>query len=155
MSEFAGNPNRTSGENLTVHCRQLADRATEAAATVGRLAYHHSRLAEGMPSVAPEGAWRFEAGEGARETTDRELHLAELNARTPTEHGILQEYFFMLADRRTAEANAYMAMAQAYRGNPNRRGGDPAVHFDRMEKLAREAAAKALAAAFEHRQPAA
>ena len=152
MSVFAGNPNRTSGENLAVHCRRLADQATKAAATVGELAYHHGLLADGMLSVAPAGAWRFEAGEGARQPTDRELRLAALNARTPTEHGALAEYFLGVARRRTAEANAYMVRAQTYRGNPNRRGGDPAVLFDRMAKRFREAAGEAEAAAFDHRQ---
>ena len=152
MSAFAGNPNRTSGENLAVHCRRLADQATKAADTVGALAYHHGLLADGMLSVAPAGAWRFEAGEGARQPTDRELRLAALNARTPADHGTLAEYFVGVAARRTAEANAYVARAQAYRGNPNRRGGDPAVLFDRMAERSREAAMQAEAAALEHRQ---
>jgi hypothetical protein len=149
---LTGNPNRTSWENLAVHCRRLEDLATEAAATVGGLAYYHGLLADGMPSVAPVGAWRFEAGEGARQPTDRELRQAELNARTRTEHAVLEEYFGTVAADRTAEANTYTAMARAYRGNPNRRGGDPAVHFDRMARLSREAAMRAATAAFEHRR---
>ncbi len=152
MSTFAGNPNRTSGDNLAVHCRRLGHLATEAAATVAGLAFHHGLLADGIRSVAPVGSWRFELGEGARQPTDRELRLAALNARTPADHGTLEEYFVGVAARRTAEAVAYLAMAQAYRGNPNRRGGDPAVHFDRMARLSREAAARAEAAAFDHHQ---
>ena len=149
---YVGNPNRGPSATLDTHCRRLTALASEAAATVRELAEHYGRLAEGIPSVAPVDGLHFEAGEGARQPTDQELRLAALDARTPWEHAALEEYFVALAARRTAEANAHLAMAQAYRGNPNRRGGDPAVHCDRMAKQAREAAAKAEAAAFDHRQ---
>jgi hypothetical protein len=154
MRTFAGNPNRTSVETLAVHCRRLADRANDAAGTTGELAYYHGLLADDILSVAPAHAWRFEAGEGAREPTDREVRVAGLNARTRAQHGALEEYFTGVAARQTARANAYAARAQAYRGNPNRRGGDPAVHFDRMAGLSRQAAAEARAAAFDHRRAA-
>jgi hypothetical protein len=154
MTTFAGNPNRTSGENLAVYCRRQIDRATDAAGTAAGLAYYHGLLADDILSAAPARAWRFEAGEGARQPTDREVRLARLDARTRAEHGALQEYFAGVAARETARADAYSALAQAYRGSPNRRGGDPAVHFDRMAGQSREAATEARAAAFDHRQTA-
>jgi hypothetical protein len=152
IGTFAGNPNRTSGESLAVHWRRLADRASEAATSMGELAYYHGLLADGILSIAPTDAWRFEAGEGARPPTDREVRLAGLDARTRAQHGALEEYFTSVEARQTARANAYAAWAQAYRGNPNRRGGDPAVHLDRMAGLSREAAAEARAEAFDHRR---
>jgi hypothetical protein len=57
-----------------------------------------------------------------------------------------------VATRHTAEAEAHGRMAQTYRGNPNRRGGDPAAHCDRLVKLSRDAAAEARAAAAEHKE---
>jgi hypothetical protein len=154
MTTFAGNPNRASGENLAVYCRRMIDRATDAAGTASELASYHGLLADGILLAAPARAWRFEAGEGARQPTDREVRLAGLDARTRAEHGALEEYFAGVAARETARSDAYAALAQAYRGNPNRRGGDPAVHFDRMAGLSREAAAEARAMAFDHRRAA-
>ena len=152
MTTFAGNPNRTSGENLTVSCRRRVERAIDAAVTAAELASYHGLLADGIVSAAPANAWRFEAGEGARQPTDREVRLARLDARTRAQHGALEEYFTSVETRQTARADAYTALAHAYRGNPNRRGGDPAVHLDRMAGLAREAAREARAAAFDHRR---
>jgi hypothetical protein len=149
---YAGNPNRTSGAGLAAHCRHLGQLATDAATTLRELAEHHNNLAAGVASVAPADGKRFEAGEGARKPTDREIGEAAANANSPADHRAIEEYFVTLAARRTAEANTHVAMAQAYRGNPNRRGGDPAAHCDRMIKLLREAATEAQAAAKEHRQ---
>lgn len=149
---YVGNPNRTSGAGLAAHSRRLGELATDAATTLHELAEHHNSLAAGIASVAPADGKRFEAGEGARKPTDRELAEASVNANSPADHRGLEEYFVTLAARRTAEAATHVAMAQAYRGNPNRRGGDPAVHCDRMIKLSREAAAEAQAAAKRHRQ---
>jgi hypothetical protein len=82
------------------------------------------------------------------------VRVAGLNARTRAEHGALEEYFTGVAARHTARAEAYAAWALAYRSNPNRRGGDPAAHFDRMAGVSRETAAEARAMAFDHRRAA-
>jgi hypothetical protein len=147
---YVGNPNRGSATSPAAHCRRLAELATESAATVRQLAAHHERLAAGIPSEVPEDSARFEAGEGAPEPTNSELRKLAASARTPADHRDLEEYFVTLAARRAAEADEHTAMARAYRGNANRRGGDPAVNCDRMVKLSREAAEEARGAAAEH-----
>ena len=147
---YVGNPNRGSAASPGAHCRRLTALATESAATVRELAAHYGRLAEGIPSVAPRDGARFEAGEGAPQPTDQELRHASAAARTPADHRGLEEHFAALAARHTAEADEHVAMARAYRGNANRRGGDPGVHCDRMAKQSREAAEEARGVAAEH-----
>lgn len=149
---MAGNPNRRAAAGPNAHCARLAELNTQAAATLRELAAHHERLAAGVPSTVPQDSARFESGEGAPEPTDTELAALEAMARIPADHRALEEYFLTLASRYTAEAKEHGAMAQAYRGNANRRGGDPAVHCDRMVKLSRESATEARAVAAEHAQ---
>jgi len=131
---------------------RLATLGTQSAATLRELAEHHERLAVGTASTVPAAAARFEDGEGAPAPTDQELRALAGRARTPADHRALAEYFMTVAEGHTMEAEHHTAMAQAYRGNANRRGGDPAVHCDRLVKLAREAAKEALAAETVHTQ---
>lgn len=149
---FGGNPNRQGATAPSAHCTRLAELNTQSATTLRELATHHEQLAAGVPSTAPREGARFENGEGAPDPTDRELRALVAGARTATDHRALQEYFLTLATRYTAEADEHAAMAQAYRGNANRRGGDPAIHCDRLVKLSREEAAEARGAAAEHGQ---
>jgi hypothetical protein len=147
---IGGNPNRQLATGSSARYTRLAELDTQSAATLRELAVHHERLAAGTPSTVPLGSARFEDGKGAPAPTDRELNALAARARTPAEHRALEEYFMTLAARHTKKATEHTAMAQAYRGNANRRGGDPAVHCDRMTRLSREAAEEARGAAAEH-----
>jgi len=149
---FGGNPTRFGGVSAGMHCARLARLSTDSAATLRELATHHARLAMGAPSTVPADAARFEHGEGAPVPTAEELAALAARAQTPADHRALAEYFLTIAGNQTAEAEAHGRMAQAYRGNSNRRGGDPAAHCDRLVKLSREAAAEARAAATQHTQ---
>lgn len=149
---FGHNPNRAGAVAAGAHCARLATLGTQSAATLRELAEHHERLAVGTASTVPAAAARFEDGEGAPAPTDQELRALAGRARTPADHRALAEYFMTVAEGHTMEAEHHTAMAQAYRGNANRRGGDPAVHCDRLVKLAREAAKEALAAETVHTQ---
>ncbi|OFW40618.1 MAG: hypothetical protein A3F70_13985 [Acidobacteria bacterium RIFCSPLOWO2_12_FULL_67_14] len=146
---IGGNPNHPA-PTASAHCARLAEINTQSAVTLRELARHHAALAGGMPSTTPDNAGRFENGEGAPAPTDDELRVMAARAKTPSDHRALQEYFVTLALRYEAEAADHGTMAGAYRGNANRRGGDPAVHCDRLVKLLREAADEARAAAARH-----
>lgn len=149
---FIGNPNRTPAIDPAAHWRRLAERAAVSAITAWELAEYHQFLVDEILSVAPEDATRFEAGYGAPEPNTQQLHTFAALARTPTDHAVLEEYYLILARHYAADVEEHTAMAGAYRGNANRRGGDPAVHCDRMVKASRQAANDARAAAAEHRQ---
>lgn len=147
---FGGNPNRIAAVSARAHCARLAVLNNESAATLRALALHHERLAFGVASTAPADGARFERGEGAPAPTARELAARAAGARTPDDHRALAEYFLTVAERHATEAEAHAWMAAAYRGNANRRGGDPAAHCDRLTRAARAAAKEALAAATTH-----
>jgi hypothetical protein len=147
---FGGNPNRQVAA-MNAHCTRLAELNTRSAATVRELAAHHERLAAGSPSTAPGDSAPYHAGKGAPAPTDRELKALAGKARTPADHRALEEYFLTLAKEYSADADDHAAMAQAYRGNPNRRGGDPAVNCDRLVMLSRDSVKEANAAAAMHR----
>ena len=152
---FVQNPGRRVAANRSSdHCRRLENLATQSAATVRELAAHHGREAAGIPSTAPDNAARFEAGEGARVVWEheKEIHDLAANARTAADHGAIAEYFESIEKQYNKDVNEHSAMAQAYRAAPNRRGGDPAAHCDRLVRLSREAAKEAGAVAAEHRQ---
>ena len=152
---FLQNPGRRVAANRSGdHCKRLEALATQSAATVRELAAHHANLAAGVTSTAPDNSARFEAGEGARvvEAHDKEIHDLAAKASTPADHRAIEEYFESVEKRYNAAANEHATMAQAYRVAPNRRGGDPAVHCDRLVKLSREAAREASAVAAEHKQ---
>jgi hypothetical protein len=155
---FLSNPGRRVVANRSSdHCKRLANLATQSAATVRELAAHHASLAAGVPSAPPTNSARFEAGEGARvaEAHDKEIHDLAANARTAADHRTIAEYFESIEKQYNAAVKEHTGMAQAYRAAPNRRGGDPAAHCDRLVRLSREAATEARALAAEHREAAA
>lgn len=154
---FVANPSRRVAANRSSeHCQRLADLAAQSAETVRALAAHHGRLAAGLPSAPPDDSARFQAGEGAEVAWehDKAIHDLAANARTAADHHALEAYFVDIEKQYTRAANEHLAMAQAYRAAPNRRGGDPAAHCDRLVRLSREAAREAQALAAEHRHAA-
>lgn len=154
---FLLNPGRRVAVNRSSdHCNRLADLAAQSAATARELAAHHDRLAAGIPSTAPKNSARFEAGAGARvvEEHEKEMHDLAANAKTAADHRAIADYFESVERQYNKDVTEHSAMAQAYRGAPNRRGGDPAVHCDRLVRLSREAAKEAGAIAADHKQAA-
>ena len=147
---FVAAPTRRVPANAASdHCRRLAQLNTQAAETLRELASHHERLASGAVSTPPRNGARFQAGVGAPEPTDAELTALAAKASTPADHRALEEYFVSASKRYTADANAHVAMAQAYRGT---RITQAAAHCDRLVMLARDAAKEATAAAAMHKQ---
>jgi hypothetical protein len=146
---FAGNPNRSSGAGMSVHCRRLAGLNSESAATLRELASHHRKLAGGAPSAPPPGGARFQGGAGASKPTQQELKAWAAKAHTPADHRALAEYFQTVAKRYTADDTAHVAIAASYRGT---RIAQAADHWDRMVANARESAKEATAAADMHLQ---
>lgn len=154
---FIASPSvRVRAQSSADHCKRLENLATQSAATLRELASHHGRLAVGTQSTAPRNAAPFEAGEGARvvEQHDKELHDLAANARTAGDHRAIEEYFESVEKQYSAAVNEHTAMAQAYRAVPNRGGGSPAAHCDRLVKLSRESANEAKALAAEHKRAA-
>lgn len=146
---FVGNPNRSVGSGMSVHCRRLAELNTQEATTVRELATFHEKLAAGTPASPPRGSARFEGGAGAPAPTEKELNALAAKAGTPADHRALEEYFRTLAKRYTAEANEHVTLAMTYRGT---RIAQAAVIHDRLTGLARDAAKEATAAAEMHKQ---
>jgi hypothetical protein len=147
---FLGTPTRRVAANSAAdHCKRLAELNTKSAATVRELAEHHTKLATGLPSIAPRGGAAFEGGAGAPEPSDAALSALAAKASTPADHHALEEYFSTAAKRYTADANEHVAMAQAYRGTRNTQA---AVHCDRLASLARDSAKEATAAAAIHKE---
>lgn len=149
-----GNPNRPQTFGASSRWLRLAEIASDSAEITRALAQHHERLAAGLPSTAPPGSARFEAGEGAPDPSDAELRELGGKARTSSDHTILADYFASVAERHERAAGQYLAKARASRASGMRRplGGDPAVEFERMAKLSRQAAAKTRAEETEHRK---
>ena len=146
---FAGNPSRTLGTGMSVHCKRLADLNTQSATTVRELAAYHEGLAGGTTAILPRDAERFRGGAGAPEPTEKELTVLAAKASLPAEHRALEEYFLTLAKRYASDADGHGALAQAYRGT---RIAQAAVHHDRLAGLARDEAKEATAAAEMHKQ---
>ena len=146
---FVGNPSRSLGNGMSVHCKRLADLSTQSAVTLRELATYHDKLASGIPGTPPNGAAHFQGGGGAAKPTERELKALAAKASTPAEHHALEEYFLTLAKRYNAEANEHTAIAQTYRGT---RIAQAAAHYDRLAALARDSAKEASDAAAMHRQ---
>lgn len=154
---FLASPSRRiAATRSSDHCSRLAAVAAQSAETLRELAAHHDRLAAGGPSTAPDNSSRFEAGEGAEVAWehDKAIHDLAANARTASDHRALETYFAEIERHYNQVVSEHLAMAQAYRGIPNRRGGDPAAHCDRLVRLSREAAREAAALAAEHRRAA-
>ena len=146
---YAGNPNRSTGGGMSIHCKRLAELNTQSATTLRALADHHQALAAGAASTAPAGGGRFQGGAGAPKPTEAELKALAAKADTPADHRALQEYFLTAAKRYTSEANDHAAIARSYRGT---RIAQAADHCDRLVANAREAAKQATAAAAMHGQ---
>jgi hypothetical protein len=131
------------------HCKRLAQLNTDSARTLRELAAHHEKLAGGVASTAPKGAAGFQGGKGAPEPTDADLSALAARANTPTDHHALEEYFVTASKRYTADANAHVAMAQAYRGSRIVQAAD---HCDRLARQLRDSAKEATDAAAMHKQ---
>jgi hypothetical protein len=151
---FVGNPSRTLGTSLSVHCKQLADLNTRSATELRELATYHQKLASGATASKPAGGARFEGGAGASAPTDQEFTAMAAKASTAAEHRALEEYFLTLAKRYTTEAADHKAMASTYRGLPRSPGWavGAAAHCDRLVILSGEAANEAAGAAAMHKQ---
>jgi hypothetical protein len=146
---FGGNPNRSIGAGMTIHCQRLAELNTQSAATLRELTAYHEKLASGAPATAPAAGARFEGGAGAPAPTDQELSVLAAKATTPADHRALDEYFATLAKRYAADAEAHTTLALTYRGT---RIAQAAVHHERLAMLTRDEAKEATAAAEMHRQ---
>jgi hypothetical protein len=151
-SGFGISLNRQLGTNMAPHCNRLAKLSEEAAATLRELAAHHTRLAAGVPSVAPPNAAAYQSGKGARTPTENDLKDLAAKATTAADHRALMEYFSETAQRHTAAAADHQRLAQTYRGT---RLASAAVHCDHLVRVSRDAAKEAMAAAAMHKDLAA
>ena len=149
---YRANANRSAATSAAGHCERLATLATESGTTANELAKFHRDLAGGKAAAIPKGAAAFQGGKGAPDPTADQLHHLAMAARTRTDHLALEEYFLTVAKKNTAEAEDYAAAAKAYRAGVRKGPYDPAVTFDRLARLAREAAKEATAAATLHKQ---
>ena len=149
---FVGNPNRSLGAAMSVHCKQLADLNTQSATELRDLATYHQQLAAGAAAAVPTTGTRFEGGTGARTPTVQELDALAAKASTPADHHSLEEYFLTLAKRYTADATEHAATANTYRGT---KIAQAAVHCDSLVRLSKAAAKEATDAAAMHKQLAA
>jgi hypothetical protein len=146
---IAGPTRRVAANSAAEHCKRLAQLNADSAKTLRELAAHHEKLAGGVASTAPKDGARFQGGTGAPEPADAELSALAARANTPTDHHALQEYFITASKRYTADANAHVAMAQAYRGT---RIAQAADHCDRLARQLRDSAKEATEAAAMHKQ---
>jgi hypothetical protein len=152
-SGYSGNPNHSLGGNMGVHCKKLAEVATESAKTAREMVTYHMNLAAGAKAEPPKGAAAFDSGAGAPTPTPEEVKKLATAARTPADQHALQEYFLTLAKQKTAEANEHATMAQTFRVSGSRGSTEfAAMHCDNLAKLARDAAKEATASAELHRQ---
>ena len=146
---YSGNPNRNTGAGMSAHCKQLAALNTKSVTTLRELAAYHEKQAAGVAATPPSDAARFQSGKGAREPNEKELADLAATARTPSEHGTLQEYFRTLAKRYASDADAHAAFANTYRGT---RIAQVAVYHDNLARASRNAAKEATAAAEMHKE---
>jgi len=152
-SAYSGNPNHSLSGGMGVHCRKLAELATDSAKTAREMVTYHTDLAAGAKPEVPKGAAAFDAGKGAPAPTPEELKRLAAVARTAADQRALQEYFLTLAKQKTAEANEHANMANMFRVSGQRRGSEfAAMHCDSLAKQARDAAKEATASAELHRQ---
>lgn len=149
---YKANANKSAATSAADHCARLATFAADSATTARELAKFHQDLAGGKAALVPKGAAALQGGKGAPEPTADELHHLAMMARTRTDHLSLEEYFLTVAKKNTAEAEDYVAVAKAYRAGVRKGTYDPAVGFDRLAKLARDAAKEAAEAASLHKQ---
>jgi hypothetical protein len=148
---YKANANRSAVTSAATHCERLATLGTESATAAGELARYHRDLAGGKAAVLPKGAAALQGGKGAPDPTVDQLHHLAMMAGTRADHLSLEEYFATLAKRNTAEAEDYVTMAKAYRAGARKGTYDAAVTFDRLAKLARDAAEEATESASLHK----
>ncbi|OFW13231.1 MAG: hypothetical protein A3F70_13980 [Acidobacteria bacterium RIFCSPLOWO2_12_FULL_67_14] len=142
---LAGNPNRRMGPDS--HAARLARNNARTAATLRQLAAHHARLAGGHASRPPIDAERFEDGDGATQPTPGELTALTAGRRPRYERRTVRQYFLTLARTYDAGVQTHRAMASAYRGMANHRGGNNLPHCERLIRELSDAAQQARAAA--------
>lgn len=138
-----------TGAGMSAHRKQLAALNTKSVTTLRELAAYHEKQAAGVAATPPSDAARFQSGKGAREPNEKELADLAATARTPSEHGMLQEYFRTLAKRYASDADAHAAFANTYRGT---RIAQVAVYHDNLARASRNAAKEATAAAEMHKE---
>lgn len=146
-----GNPNRPAFGDPAAQMDRIAQRARDAAATARELATYHERLSAG----APKGEAQTPTPHPAMPMAQVEVVELIVTAKTPAEHRTLSKQFTAEAGRYTEDADRHAAMAAGYRANPNRRGGDPAIHCDRFVQQVRDAATAARELATYHERVAA
>jgi len=152
-SAYSGNPNHSLGGSMGLHCRKLAELATDSANTAREMVKYHSDLAAGAKPEPPKGAAALDAGKGAPAPTAAELKRLAAAAHAAADHRALEEYFLTLAKQKTAEANEHANMANTFRVSGQRRGSEfAAMHCDSLAKQVRDAAKEATASAELHRQ---
>lgn len=149
---YKANANRSAVTSAAGHCERLAKLGSDSAAAAGELATYHRELAAGKAAVLPKGAAALQGGKGAPDPTAEQLHHLAMMTRARADHLSLQEYFATLAKKNTAEAEDYTTMAKAYRAGARKGPYDAAVTFDRLAKIARDAAKEAAEAAAVHQQ---
>ena len=152
-SAYSGNPNHSIAGSMGVHCKKLAELATDSAKTAREMVTYHTDLAAGAKPEPPKGASAFDTGKGASAPTPDDVKRLAAAAHSPSDHRALEEYFLTLAKQKTAAANEHATMANTFRVSGQRRGSEfAAMHCDSLAKLARDAAKEATASAELHRQ---
>ena len=144
---FEGNPNRSLAPGFREQAKRLAAADSQTVSTLLDLAEYHTSLAAGRPATFPRDGVRFEAGSGAPEPTLADLNALAVAALTEGGRGEVEEYFLMLAQQYTAEAERHEAMAATYRGT---RIATAADHCERLVKASRRAANEAATAAAQY-----
>jgi hypothetical protein len=146
----AAGTGRGANAAASAHHGQLAKLARESATITRELASHHSTLAAGQPSTAPTGAEAYEAGAGAPDIPEeKRLLLLAAGAARPSEHGLIREYYVLLAQRYEKAATDQRAVCRMYRGQ-SRPSESTAVQCDRLVTATTGAAREARALAREH-----
>lgn len=151
---YLRNPGKPDGPTYgdpAIHCDRIAQRAREAAATARELATYHQRLAAG----APKSEVKAPMNHAPLPMADVQVQELIVSARTPAEHVALRKQFATEAFRYAAEADRHAAMAAGYRGNPNGRSNELAIHCDRFVQQMRDAATAARELATYHQRRAA
>ena len=149
---MGGNPNHPPAVPPGARWTRAAQQAEKSASIARELSAHHDRLAAERVSQAPADAGRFEAGEGAPAPTAAQLDELSASARTPAQHRSLAEYYTRMSDQQVTTARRYASLARTYRAQARKGGGDPAIHFDRLARQARQSASHARAEATKHTQ---
>jgi len=136
--------------SMTSHCKQIASRSLESAATLREVSAYHSKLA-GSAAGALASAARLEA----RSPADSELARLAANAETAADHRTLESYFASLATRYDREAADHAAYAKTWRGltKVTASAGQATAH-DKVAAQLRESAKEARTAASMHKDQA-